>query len=105
MKTPTLRSFVGWLWFIIPVIVGGVLNAVARPILAARLDGQKVFVGPQGRDRQWMFNVETQNEHSALTRFLEMPDGQVAFITLCVIAVCGFFVLVLRQVAVTSDKH
>jgi hypothetical protein len=105
MKAPTLRSVVEWLWLIIPVIVGGVLNAVARPMLAANLDGQRVIVGARGTDGRWVFNEQTQNEHPALTRFLEMPDGQVAFLTLCVIVVCGFCVLILGQRCVTPGRR
>ena len=98
MTTPRRKALIDSLWYVIPLAIGVLLNAVVRPAMAERLGGEMIRRGAsvRGPDTWWAFDAATRAEHPWQTGFLEMSDGAVAFATLAVITVLfvgRFFVL------------
>jgi len=91
MKPRPSKVLLGSLWFIIPLFVGVMLNAVVRPLMAHRLGGEKVVTGAgvRGGDVHWMFDELSRREHPIATTFLGWSHAQIGLITLVVVAVCG----------------
>ncbi|MCZ4108023.1 hypothetical protein O3U67_08020 [Brevundimonas diminuta] len=74
MTTPRRKALIDSLWYLIPLAIGVLLNAVLRPVMAERLGW-------------WTFDAATRAEHPWQTGFLEMSHGAVAFATMGVIVV------------------
>ena len=87
MTKPTLKGFIGALWFLMPLATAVLLNAVVRPVLAWRLDGEKALTGARRPDIYWVFDKATQAEHPWLTGFLGVSNGAIALATLIIILV------------------
>ncbi|MBK1970393.1 hypothetical protein ABC365_15420 [Brevundimonas sp. 3P9-tot-E] len=89
MTTPRRKALIDSLWYVIPLAIGVLLNAVVRPIMAACLGGEMIRkgAGVRGSDTWWTFDAATRAEHPWRTGFLEMPHSAVALATMAVIAV------------------
>lgn len=89
MTTPRRKALIDSLWYVIPLAIAVLLNAVVRPFMAERLGGEMIRRGAsvRGPDTWWTFDAATGAEHPWQTGFLEMSHGAVAFATLVVIAV------------------
>lgn len=89
MTTPRRKALIDSLWYVIPLAVGVLLNAVVRPVMAERLGGEMIRRGAsvRGPDIWWTFDAATGADHPWQTGFLEMSHGAVAFATMGVIAV------------------
>ena len=87
MTKPTLKGFIGALWFLMPLATAVLLNAIVRPVLAWRLDGEQVLTGARRPDIHWVFDKATQAEHPWLTGFLGVSNGAIALATLIIILV------------------
>ena len=64
----------------LPTGLAIVLNALLRPLLAARLDGvqQQSYTNYRSYDSWWQFDASTQAAHPLLTGFLSLSDGAIA---------------------------
>ncbi len=89
MTTPRRKTLIDSLWYVIPLAIGVLLNAVLRPVMAERLGGEMIRrgAGVRGSDTWWTFDAATRAEHPWQTGFLEMSHGAVAFATMGVIVV------------------
>ena len=89
MTTLRRKALIDSLWYVLPLAVGVLLNAVVRPAMAERLDGEMIRRGAsvRGPDTWWTFDAATRVAHPWQTGFLEMSHGAVALVTLAVIAV------------------
>lgn len=83
------KALVDSLWYVIPLAITVLVNAVVRPFMASALNGEMVRKGAsvRGSDTYWVFDAVTRSEHPWQTRFLETSDGALALVTLAVIAV------------------
>jgi hypothetical protein len=89
MTTLRRKALIDSLWYVIPLAIAVVLNAVVRPVMAERLGGEMIRrgAGVRGSDTWWTFDAATRAAHPWQTGFLEMSHGTVAFVTMGVIAV------------------
>lgn len=89
MTTLRRKTLIDSLWYVIPLAIAIVLNAVVRPVMADRLGGEMIRRGAsvRGPDTWWTFDAATRAAHPWQTGFLEMSHGAVAFVAMVVIAV------------------